>query len=175
MTTPWSPNSPVSPTTFTEPNRPVSAYNPPVVQQIPGPTGPSGVLNIASARIATLETTTSTVFMGLATPGPAVTLDVPASGSVLAMISARCQNSVASGYAIVGISITGATIRAATTADSAYLQAAAANQEARIGIASLITGLNPGSTTFSLIYRVSAASNGTATFSDRQIIIIPIQ
>lgn len=126
---------------------------------------------ITSASVATSQGTASTTYTDLATTGPSVTLDVPASGEIVVDISAWLQVSVGqTGY--MGFALSGSNTLAATDARAAGGRNASTT--AIIGTISRrvhLTGLSPGTTTVKAVYRVSAS--GTPAFSDRNIIVEP--
>lgn len=69
--------------------------------------------------------------------------------------------------------ISGATTRVADARSGrAYLQSATAAQELVSSRTKLVTGLTPGSNTFTAKYH--AATSGTANFLDRTIVVIPL-
>jgi len=124
----------------------------------------SDVPAIDSNTIATPQTTTSTSYADLATVGPSATVNVGKSGKVLVVVSAEFFNSGGS-YTVVGFVVSGAN----TIAETQALDSQGTNT-VQAGNMILVTGLNPGSTTFKLRYKVSA---GTSTFLNRFITVIP--
>jgi hypothetical protein len=119
----------------------------------------------ATAKVDTSETTTSTGFADLTTPGPSVTVNVGASGKVRVTIKARVANTVAAGASYVGFGATGAN----TVANDVYL-ANSAGYYVECSTTVLLTGLTAGSTTFKMMYAVGA---NTGTFSRRAITVEP--
>lgn len=126
---------------------------------------------ITGATVATSETTTSTTYTDLTTSGPAVTMTVGPSGSVLLTLSADMVNNTINQYALMGYAVSGATTTAAADTRALLVNTAFAGQEAAFSRVFRITGLTPGSTTFTAKYRVTA---GTGTFIGRELIVIPI-
>lgn len=124
-------------------------------------------LDPATTTVATSQTTTSTSYTDLATAGPAATVTIGANGLALVIITGKLFNSGVNdtfmGYAVSGANTVAATDTTAQVVNSTPGQ--------RNSTMSLLTGLTPGSTTFTAKYRVAA---GTGTFSDRNIIVIPL-
>ncbi|WP_100523063.1 hypothetical protein [Mycobacteroides abscessus] len=127
---------------------------------------------IVSGTIAAAQGTNSTaVYVDLATPGPSVTLNVPASGEVTIDVSAAYSSGGAAaqtGY--MGCALSGANTRAATDATAAYGRTVTAGLFGTVARRIHLTGLTPGTTTFKAVYKTSTS---TATFSDRHIIVEP--
>src|SRR5438552_3482318 len=57
-----------------------------------GPTGPAGTAGAVGATVATSETTTSLTYTDLTTPGPSVTVTIPASGKAVVILTAGIAN-----------------------------------------------------------------------------------
>lgn len=129
---------------------------------------PASAITIASANVGTNETTTSTSFADLATPGPSVTVTVPASGIAKITLSCAYFFSGAVNDGTMGYIMSGANTGQGTDDYEKLGQSPAAS---RIHIASkviYVSGLSAGSTTFKANYKVS---NNTGNFSSRQIIV----
>jgi hypothetical protein len=123
----------------------------------------------------TSGTTTSTSYTATLTSGgtsPAVTLDVPASGKVLVMWTAELSNDTAGSSVYIGVAVSGANTVAAADAESIRYRTPASSGSylQRWSVSKLFTGLTPGSTTFTLQYRVTG---GTGTVLNRNIIGTP--
>lgn len=133
--------------------------------------GPAGSAEFATgnAKVATSETTTSTSYTDLTTPGPAVTVTVGASGKVMLHVKARISNSAAGNYGAVGVALSGANTVAAATVILNDSQAT--NSLHEWGASTMLTGLTPGSTTFTCKYIVEA---GTGTFGIRELTVAPV-
>lgn len=96
--------------------------------------------------------------------GPSVTINVPSSGSVLVMISCGIYNSQANKF--VGFAASGANTIEPKDEDAARND----SKEAIVSsINAVLTGLNPGETTFTLKYK-----GVNARFFSRKIIVIPL-
>jgi hypothetical protein len=132
----------------------------------------------ASAIGVTNGTTTSTSFVTtLTTSGalPTVTATVPASGTVMVIITVSCFSSTSESRCEVSYSLSGANTLTATT--NATNGRSVVNRETSTTAGStgtgiyLHTGLTAGSTTFQLEARVQS---GTGNFINTQIAVIPI-
>jgi len=123
-----------------------------------------------SADVVTGQSTTSTSFTNLTTSGPAVTVTVPTSGKVLLSFTARLRNSDVNGGAAVGVNVTGANTIAPE--DDVYNISSTASADNTGSFTKQLTGLTPGSTTFTLQYRRQGGT--TATFARRNITVIPL-
>ena len=129
-------------------------------------------LGAKTAVVETSQTRTSSTFGDLSTPGPAVTVNIGAGGQALVTIYSNITNSSAGHSTGVSFDVSGANTQAATTSIYYLAQIASGSSDAmRAGATWLLTGLTPGSTTFTLKYR---ASGGTGTFNDRVITVIPL-
>lgn len=122
-----------------------------------------------AARIDTTESRGTTTYGDLTTPGPAVTVTVPASGQVLVTLTASMDQSSASGFGLMGVTLSGANTVAA--ADAVSIAKQGTNFETASGTY-LLTGLVAGSTTFTAKYRADTA--GTADFSRRNLVVTPL-
>lgn len=129
-------------------------------------------LGAAYATVATSQGTTSLSYVDLATAGPAVTVTIGSNGLALVIISAEFVQSVANDYADMSFAISGATTRAAGAPYHVFYQAYANSSNHRGSNSVLVTGLTPGSTTFTCKYR--AIVGGTATFLNREISVLPL-
>ena len=127
-----------------------------------------------AVAVAVQDSTTVTTFGDLTHVGPTVTVTVGPSGSVVLFISAQLQNTVAGDYAQASVAGSGANTVGAASAGTPILevQSATAGQEIGACAMGVLTGLNPGSTTFTMKYR--AAGGGTAFFANRNLVAIPL-
>lgn len=127
------------------------------------------ISSVASAEVGTNESTASLSYVDLATVGPTVTVTVPASGSVLIVVSAGLYNSATTANNSIAYSATGAN----TIGNSEILRftwgGSAGSLATMTTAIALLTGLTPGSTTFKLQYDVSA---GTGNFFNRVLTVI---
>lgn len=120
-----------------------------------------------TAVVSTNQSTSTGSYVDLTTPGPAVTVNVGVSGSVLIGV-AMMQYVTGSGFAFACVAVSGATTVAASDADSLNNSSTAA---IRGGFCYVLTGLTPGSNTFTLKYKNSAT---TANFQDRRLSVVPL-
>ncbi|HTE68645.1 MAG TPA: hypothetical protein VK942_07800 [Actinomycetes bacterium] len=117
------------------------------------------------ATVATSETTASTSFVDLATPGPAITLETGTTAQVTLTLSMFSSGSF---HTFMGFAVSGASTLAA--ADIRSLFFVSNTNPHRMSATYLVTGLTAGSNTFTAKYRAGA---GTGTFHDRNIIVAP--
>lgn len=129
-------------------------------------------LALGAARnfITTDQSTTSTSYTDLATVGPTVTVTIGGNGMALVIWSLGQYSSAGSGGKYSAINMTGANT--GTMIDDEALRT---DGTGFVGIqerSKLYTGLNAGSTTFKIVYKVSGATTGQ--FFARQITVIPL-
>lgn len=122
---------------------------------------------------ATSETTVSPTYADLSggATGPAVTVTIGANGVALVDVGCGMSNTVANNGNYMGFAISGATTVAASDTFSSSNRTALANFGTYHGRMFLVTGLTPGSTTFTAKYRTEA---NTATVADRRIAVVPL-
>ena len=114
-----------------------------------------------TAAITSTDTTTSTTYTDLGHVGPAVTLTT--GTAVMVALYANASNNTAGAGASMAVAVSGATTVAAPAGGVvADFNSLPAGQIMPLGATFLITGLTPGSNTFTCKY--AAASAGTATF-----------
>ncbi len=125
----------------------------------------------ATATVATSQTTTSDSFTDLATSGPSVTLTT--GTKALVIVSCLSKNDTSIRFAYMDFAISGATTRNAATTTALGLEQASGISDQLLGAsrANLVT-VTAGSNTFTAKYARSGA--GTATFSNRSIIVIDL-
>jgi hypothetical protein len=97
------------------------------------------------------------------TPQVAVTTGT----SALVILSAKIENAFPMG--LVNFVITGDTTRSCVASTDCNDTELGSDGNAVISKVHVVTGLNPGTNTFSMVYRTP----GTATFSQREITVIP--
>jgi hypothetical protein len=124
---------------------------------------------ISSATVATAETTGSTSFTALATPGPAVS--VTTGTQALVAVSALMGNNTSGQNNWTAAAVSGASTIAAADTNALRYQSFGANARHRSTSLHLFTGLTGGSNTFTQQYRVDA---GTGSFIDRTIAVVPL-
>lgn len=116
--------------------------------------------------IETSETTTSTTYTDLATPGPSVTMTTGAKA--LVFINASVDNDTANEVSFASFAVSGDTTSAAIDGRAVFQEMVAGNNNIRAGVTNLIA-LTPGSNTFTMQYRVSG---GTGMFVRRRIQVL---
>jgi hypothetical protein len=126
----------------------------------------------ATATVNTSETTTSTSYADLTTPGP--TVSVTTGANALVFITSYLYNNTADQLVQVGVDVSGATtIAAAAGSNSLLIQQG--NAQGAIPqtatVATFIGSLTPGTNTFKLKYKVNA---NTGTFQNRNIVVVPL-
>jgi hypothetical protein len=115
------------------------------------------------------QTTTSTTFTDLATPGPTVT--VTTGTTALVVVGAKIQQNTNSAESLASFAVSGASTIAADSAWAVSSQFPTAGTESHaMSKVTWQTGLTPGANTFTMKYRVTA---GTGTFDLRSIAVIP--
>lgn len=121
----------------------------------------------ATASVLVNESTTSTTYDNLTTPGPAVTVDT--GPNALVAIHGAMNNS-GSGSARMSYEVTGAS--AIAPADNKGLGTfGVAGSGIVASCVVLHTDLTPGSNTFTAKYRVAS---GTGTFESRRLLVFPL-
>jgi len=123
-----------------------------------------------AAYTATSETTSSGTYVDLATVGPAVTTTVGASGKALLIITSDSFNGSTAGYCFISFVASGANTIAATDTMAYKNKNSVNGQELGMSYSVLLTGLTPGSTTFTLKYKSTV---GTSTFTNRRLAVLP--
>lgn len=120
-------------------------------------------LPASTATVDTNQSTTSTSFTDLATSGPAVT--VTTGTKALVTITARLYHSTGGSAAAMGFAVSSATTVAPSIENSLIN-----NDQGRMSVSRLITGLTAGSNIFTAKYESQDA--GTSNFQYRQISVI---
>ena len=120
---------------------------------IPGGAGGSNAL---AASVATNETTSSTTYTDLATVGPSVTLTT--GTSVIVWIQTTMYRTTSGNSAYISVAVSGATTSAATDARSTNATEFGANGALSISTVVYITGLTPGSNTFTMKYKIDGGA-----------------
>jgi hypothetical protein len=123
----------------------------------------------STADVTTLQTTTSTSYVDLATVGPSVTLTLVSGQTVLVICSARVKHSAAGGQsALFSFAVSGASTLAAADVNGAET-ADTTTGGSTITRATVFTAGATGSHTFTMKYQVQAG--GTGTYFNRRIIV----
>jgi hypothetical protein len=124
------------------------------------------------------ESRSSATYGDLATVGPFVSMNVPASGSILLGIAAHIQkNNTTNGECLMTTAASGANTWAAgatwpTAGIGELISSGGAAPTVACGSVNMITGLNPGLTTITVKYISTNA--GSAVFDSRLLWCIPI-
>lgn len=119
----------------------------------------------AFAEITASETTVSTSFVDLTTPGPAVTINTGTTAVVI--VSGSIMNSGAGAFSLMSPEVSGATSIAADAARSFNTALTTFTQASWVHT---FTTLTAGSNTFTMKYAVTA---NTGTFRRRRITVLP--
>lgn len=130
-------------------------------------TAPSGgAPAAASASVAANETYSTTAYGDLATTTDTVTVAVGASGIALVSVNGYMHGGAAGRTAYISFALSGANTLAASDLNSTYLVTPSSGGGQSSGVF-VLTGLNPGNTTFKMKYKSSAA--GACDFQNRSI------
>lgn len=129
-------------------------------------------LRTATASVPTNQSTSSAVYVDLATAGPTVTLTT--GTKALVIIQCWMANTNSSYGNFVSFAVSGASSIAASDSRCSYFIGSNSPYQARAGFASvfLITSLTAGSNTFTMKYR--SESGGTSNFVERFITVIDL-
>jgi hypothetical protein len=122
-------------------------------------------------HVAAGQTTSTTATFGdLATVGPVVV--VAAGTQAIVAYASYMSNSVASGGGYMSYAVTGSSSIAATTSNAIRQMAGTAAAIERWSAVTFEPGLTSGSNTFTSKY--TTTTGGTASFSDREMTVIPL-
>jgi hypothetical protein len=149
-----------------------AAMNAAIAAALPTSAAQTYLNNLKAAKVATLENTSSTSYVDLATVGPTVT--AVTGTSALLFINAEILFGNANSYwSYVAVAVSGATTIAAADANSLiYHNPYASTQAGNLSGVVLITGLTAGSNVFTLKYKHNSAVSGS--FAKRVLAVIPI-
>jgi hypothetical protein len=119
-----------------------------------------------AATVTTSETTTSTSYTDLATPGPSVTVN---TGTAV-VVTIGCESGGSSGLEqnSMAVNVSGATSITARDQERVLFNTANTNPWGAFSKTSYLTGLTAGSNTFKAVFKVNA---GTGTFLNRNIVV----
>ncbi|MFJ9848566.1 hypothetical protein [Streptomyces sp. NPDC101150] len=121
-----------------------------------------------AANVTTAQTTTSTSYTNLTTTGPAVTITT--GTSALVMFGAAMSSNTTDAACFMSVDVSSATTIAANDDWGTWMDGVPASNTVHMGMAKLFTNLTAGSNVFTAKYRTST---GTATFSNRHLMVIP--
>lgn len=139
--------------------------------QIPVSTGVNALAmrTPTTATVLTSQSTASTTYVDLATPGPSVTVT---TGTIaIVSISASQANNTANCANLSSVAVSGASSVAANDNWSLVTDGLPAGQAIRATSLHIFTGLTAGSNTFTQKYR---AGSNTSTYQQREINVIPL-
>lgn len=121
------------------------------------------------ASVATSEATSTTSYVDLTTPGPAVTVN---TGTIAIIFFASTMSSASSDTAQwASVTVSGASSVAASDAWSIQKDGITGGNNVRYGMTHIFTGLTAGSNTFTMKYKAGASAS---TFSNREIGVLPL-
>ncbi len=131
----------------------------------------------SSQVVNTMQTTSSTSYTNLTTTGPVVT--VTTGTAALVLFSAGMANTSSDAQMVVSVAVSGATTVAESDTWAIMTDGMApwgnpnepADQHNRRGSVKIFTGLNAGSNTFTMKYKVGS---GTGRFRYRELIVYPL-
>lgn len=121
------------------------------------------------ASVATNQTTTSTSYVDLATPGPSVTLTSTGTRAII-LWSVHGSNNTANKGAICSIVISGATTLAVSDNNGILWHEKATANASFEDMQFMVATITPGSNTYKVQYKVAGGS-GTASFERRRIFV----
>ena len=134
----------------------------------------SYALSLLYFLILLFHTSTVGSFVDLATTGPSVTVTIGLNGLALVCLYGSTMSNTATANNFIGFVASGAnTIAPAEnlSVQTRLVDNVTTNAGCRIGATFLLTGLNQGSTTFKMQYKINA---GVGHFLDRRITVIPL-
>jgi hypothetical protein len=123
----------------------------------------------AFASVATNQSTASTSYVDLATPGPSVTATTGTRAMVF--IQARMENTVDTSQTFSSFAVSGASTIAASDTNAILLDGVPLGNSMRFGCMTFISSLTAGSNTFTMKYRVGA---NPGSFEHRHIAVVPM-
>lgn len=135
------------------------------VPGIPGAQGPAGPSALSAATVATSETqVASAAYADLATVGPVVTLTLTGTTAIV-WLSCKAGKTGTGFTAFMGVAVSGASTVAASDGQAASASCYLSTVASPLARVLTITGLTPGSNTFTAKYHNDGGA--TWTFSDR--------
>lgn len=122
----------------------------------------------SSAFITTTQSTASTSYADLSSPGPSVSSTTGTTAIV--WFAAEASTNVSSSLQKFSVEVSGATTVAASDDWAVTLDGIYDSSPCRRGVCHRFTGLNAGVNTFKMKY---AAGSNTASFGKRELIVMP--
>ena len=117
------------------------------------------------ATILATENTTSAAYVALTSPGPEVVIEVGPSGMLEVTLTVQSRNTNAGSGARASFALAGANTLAANDDNAIYTGAAVAETHSKTV---LLTGLTPGATTVTMLFKADA---NTAEFARRFLVV----
>ena len=125
--------------------------------------------------VSTAVATTSTSYADLSnSAGPFVSVTVPSSGAVLVTITGGITSNYNGEQGSMGFAISGASTVAASDARALRWTGRNDAETFQASATFYVTGLTPGTTNFTAKYRTETGGTKNSTFSNRNIIVIPV-
>lgn len=134
-------------------------------------TGPNAIAARvpSTARVNTAESTTSTTYVDLTTPGPSISV---VTGTIaIVLFACEIANNTNNSLAKCSVAVSGASSVAVSDSWTLSMDGNAANNFSRAAMAHVFTGLTAGTNTFKMQY---AVGSNTGTFKNREINVIPL-
>lgn len=114
--------------------------------------------SLTAAVVNTDESTSSTSYTDLSTAGPSVTITTTGTTAIVWIGVGTVYNTVASNTGFISVAVSGASTVAASDANSAVVVALGTTAPLTGARVVFLTGLTPGSNTFTLKYRVDGST-----------------
>lgn len=140
--------------------------------QIPVSTGANAIVmrTPSTNAITTVQTTTSTSYVDLATVGPSISV---ATGTIaLVWFGAAQAHSIDNNETACSVAVSGASTVAASNVWQHSTDGITAGNFVRGTSFHVFTGLTAGTNVFTMKYRVGAA--GTGSFQNRELAVLPL-
>jgi Collagen triple helix repeat (20 copies) len=158
---------------------PEGAQGPPGAKGDSGPPGPPGTAGAVAATVNATGFTTSASYGDLSgSPGPSVTVTIPASGKALVTVTGSEANDTGGAQDFISFAVTGGqgpsdalAFESQQPPNTGVLGNVPVDSTYQGSATYLVTGLTAGSTVFTAKYRVTA---GEGQFGKRSIIVIPL-
>lgn len=128
-----------------------------------------GTRSVALNEVATAESTDSDSWVDLNTTGPQCT--VTTGERALYFFTAKVSNTASDATSFIGVDVSGAGTIEAKTSRGTRIDGVPAVNSFRVGSFHLESNLTPGENTFKMVY---ACATGSATFSNRNLVVIPL-
>lgn len=123
----------------------------------------------ATARVDANQSTASTSYVDLTTPGPV--LNVTTGTIALVWFACEIANNTSNSLAKASVEVSGASSVSVSDAWMLSMDGNAANNYSRGSMMHTFTGLTPGTNTFTMKY---AVGSNTGSFKNREINVFPL-